>query len=189
MKQIITNFVTKLKTVRPLYIILIITVTVVLVSTTLIIINTIKSRQKAEIQKETTAKQQINITRQIKINNKTLIVDVADTPQARIKGLMGKTSLAPDTGMIFTFGNESAYTFWMKNMKMSIDMIWINKDMNIVDMDSNVPPCSNDNCELYTPNSPVKYVIETSAGWATANNIKIGDKIEMTGIGTTQPAQ
>jgi len=63
-------------------------------------------------------------------------------------------------------------------MKIAIDMIWIGENMTVIDMDQNVPPCEQENCELYTPASPAKYVLEVPAGWAQRNGIQTGSTIE-----------
>ncbi len=71
-------------------------------------------------------------------------VDVADTPGKREIGLMYRTDLADDRGMIFIFPSESQQSFWMKNTPRSLDMIFIGRDRRIVGIVEQATPFSLD---------------------------------------------
>ena len=107
-------------------------------------------------------------------------VEVKDTKEERMLGLMFRESLDEDEGMLFIFEKPDTYLFWMKNMKMSIDIIFLDEDKNIVYIAENAPPCTDNNdnnCERYGPNIPALYVVETIPNFATKHNLKIGDNI------------
>jgi uncharacterized membrane protein (UPF0127 family) len=114
------------------------------------------------------------------LNNKCFVVEVADTLEKRTKGLMDRESLAQDKGMLFIFDKEEEYSFWMKNTLIPLDIIWINKDKQVVDIEKNVQPCQTDPCLRYSPDQKAKYVLELNAGQSDQAQIKIGDKLTLT---------
>jgi len=98
------------------------------------------------------------------INEKIIFVEVAITPEERQRGLMERESLQEDNGMLFVFSEEDTYSFWMKNMKISLDIIWINADGNVVYFVKDVPPCVQSPCQTYSPNADALYVLEVNPG-------------------------
>ena len=110
----------------------------------------------------------------------SIVTEIADTPQERTTGLSGRTELTDGTGMLFVFNKKDYYSFWMKDMKFPIDIIFID-DSTVVDLFENTLPPQNINSELsvYKPKSPGNYVLEVNGGTASKNNLKIGDKIEL----------
>ena len=113
-------------------------------------------------------------------------VEIADTFQKRQKGLSERESLAKGEGMLFVFAQENIQPpFWMKKMEFAIDIIWID-DNKIVQINEDVPAPEPDtpNSELkfYSPNQPIDYVLEVSAGFVDENNIKIGDDVDLSSL-------
>jgi uncharacterized protein len=107
--------------------------------------------------------------------------EIAQTDAERQKGLSGKTGLSKDTGMLFVIGNNKATpTFWMKDMKFAIDIIWI-KAGKIIQIDKSVPPPAlgtpDKNLKLYSPNTAVDYVLEVDSGYSDLKGIKVGDDV------------
>ena len=98
------------------------------------------------------------------INEKIIYVEVAITPEDRQRGLMEMDLLEKDNGMLFVFSEEDAYSFWMKNMKISLDIIWINGDGNVVYFVEGAPPCVQSPCQTYSPNVDALYVLEVNPG-------------------------
>ena len=98
------------------------------------------------------------------INEKIIFVEVAITPEDRQRGLMERDLLEKDNGMLFVFSEEDAYSFWMKNMKISLDIIWINADGNVVYFVEGAPPCVQSPCQTYSPNADALYVLEVNPG-------------------------
>lgn len=62
--------------------------------------------------------------------------------------------------MLFVYSQEDIYSFWMKNTIIPLDLVWIDSDFRVVDMTTLYPCEDNENCEIYTPTSPAKYVLE-----------------------------
>ena len=111
----------------------------------------------------------------------TLIhAELADTPQKRTEGLMYRTHLAPDRGMLFTFSQAQAWVFWMKNTKIPLDLIWINEKKQIVHIEQNVPICTrtDDSCPQYRPNESALYVLELAGGRAESLKLQRGSKLQ-----------
>ena len=105
-----------------------------------------------------------------------LNVEIADDNEERSNGLMFRENLKENEGMIFIFDDEDAVSFWMKNTLIPLDMIFVNKNLEIVDIKTAVP-CKKDPCTLYSPSEPAIYVVEVNAGFAEKNSINVGDKL------------
>jgi len=114
----------------------------------------------------------------ITINNQTFELRVANTQKEREIGLSETKSLPQNQGMIFIFEKPDYYSFWMKNMKIPIDIIYINKD-EIVTIQGNVQPpkSSIESPIIYTPLKPSDKVLEINAGLSKKYNFKNGDKV------------
>ncbi len=112
----------------------------------------------------------------ISINNVYIKTHIADSDIERQRGLMFAQGLAEDEGMLFVFEREGAHNFWMKNMRFSLDIIWIGKDKRIVNIRKNAQPCGI-SCEDIAPNTKAKYVLEVNSGFAQKNNLAVGDKV------------
>jgi len=105
----------------------------------------------------------------------TLNTAVASTEAQREQGLMNVTTLPQGQGMLFIFqGTPQAQTFWMKNTKIPLDMIFLNENKTVVHIAQDALPCTTDPCTLYSSVLPTQYVIETNANWTTNNGITPG---------------
>ena len=105
-----------------------------------------------------------------------VIVEIADTPAQHSKGLMFRNSLEKGTGMLFVFNNYQSRSFWMKNTRIPLDIIFISSDLKIIDIKKNFLPCKTNNCEVYN-SKPAKYVLEVNAGFVDENKIEVGNAI------------
>ena len=119
------------------------------------------------------------------IRNHTFILELAQTPQEKAKGLASRTKLSENKGMLFLFQNAGMYTFWMKDTLIPLDMIFIN-DKRIVTIHKNVKPQPNtaDNqLQLYPSKEPVNYVLEINAGLSDKYGFKEGDVVTYENLG------
>ncbi|MEK6860037.1 MAG: DUF192 domain-containing protein [Nanoarchaeota archaeon] len=114
--------------------------------------------------------------KQVCFDKKCVSVEIADTDALREKGLMFRKYLNSDSGMLFIFEKEGIRYFWMKNTKIPLDIIWIDKNMNIIKID-NAVPCLKEPCEFYSSQNKVLYVLEVNSGFSNENDVKVGDKI------------
>jgi uncharacterized membrane protein (UPF0127 family) len=119
---------------------------------------------------------------------KTILAEVADTTEKRARGLMFRDSLPKDQGMLFSFAAPQAWTFWMKNTRIPLDIIWMDQNKRIVHLERNVPGCirQDDGCPQYQPNEDALYVLEIAAGQSEALQLQRGVKLkfELGGSGT-----
>lgn len=123
-------------------------------------------------------------TTNLQIKNKVIKTQVVDSVLEMERGLSGKESLAPNTGMLFIFSSLSRPEIWMKDMKFSIDIIFIDMDGKIVEIFENATP------ESYLENPPrvfrtledAKYVLEVPAG--TVQDIGITTGMTVYGLPT-----
>ncbi|MGN6351023.1 MAG: DUF192 domain-containing protein, partial [Candidatus Nitrosocosmicus sp.] len=80
-------------------------------------------------------------TSYVKIKSLVIYVDLAITPDQQAKGLSIKNSLNDSEGMLFPFDKPGDYSFWMKDMKFPIDILWIDANNKIVHIEKNLQPC------------------------------------------------
>ena len=114
----------------------------------------------------------------VKIKDKVIHVDLAITPDEQSKGLSIKNALNDSDGMLFPFDTPGDYSFWMKDMKFPIDIIWIDSNYKIVHIEKNLQPCSFFLlCPSYSPHANSKYVLEVNSNFTSKNNITVGDRV------------
>ncbi len=122
---------------------------------------------------------------QIKVGNTSLYVDIAKTDQEKTKGLSGRKSLQDNEGMLFVFENKIQPSFWMIDMLIPLDIIWIS-DGKIVYINENVPTpvpeTPNSQLPLYYPPTGINYVLEVNAGFSEKHGIEVGDSVDLSGI-------
>ncbi len=105
-----------------------------------------------------------------------IFAETADNETELTKGLSGREKIPEDRGMLFIFPQEGILTFWMKDMKFPLDMIFLDSQFVIVDINENAQPCKTiQNCKIYFSKKPAKYVLEVNAGIVKKNNLKTGD--------------
>jgi uncharacterized membrane protein (UPF0127 family) len=121
--------------------------------------------------------QEINTVDIISGNSTYVInVEMADEPQEWSRGLMFRSSLEKDSGMLFVFDDSSERRFWMKNTLIPLDIIFISNDMTIVNIEYAVP-CKNDPCITYKSNGDAKYVLEVNGNYTQKHGVKKGDDV------------
>lgn len=126
---------------------------------------------------ETHTDERTDVSPYVVMGGEKISVEVVKDDAAIHKGLSGRTSLAMDHGMLFVLPKPDIYHFWMRDMHIPIDIIWIDEG-RVVDIEKNVPPEFDPaSPRFYTPSRPAQYVLETNAGFAEKNGVKAGDKI------------
>ena len=104
--------------------------------------------------------------------------DLALTSEEKSRGLMYRENLPKDRGMLFIYEKEGEYSFWMKNVLIPLDIIWINRDKKITHIAENCRPCPELPCPSIKPDSPAKYVFEINGGLASEIGLSIGSQLE-----------
>lgn len=119
---------------------------------------------------------------ELKIGENIIKVEIADTPETRAKGLSGRESLATDSGMLFVFNESKIYQFWMKGMKIPLDIIFINGG-KVADLLKNVPPPNQNQKDSdlpkLSPTTPIDMVLEVSSNYIDSYGIKVGDTVAL----------
>ena len=104
-------------------------------------------------------------------------VEVSDTPEKRSLGLGKRDKLEKGWGMLFVFEKRIPHSFWMKNMRFPIDIIWLD-NQRIVELAENVPPPQEgESPKVMEPRLPSNFVLELESGRARALGLKVGQKL------------
>ncbi len=104
-------------------------------------------------------------------------VEVADDEGERATGLMYRTQMDENRGMLFVFENAQPMGFWMKNTLIPLDMIFIDQDQKISSIQKNAIPCQADPCKVYSSSQPALYVLEVNAGFALDKGLQAGQSV------------
>lgn len=105
-------------------------------------------------------------------------VEIARTPDEQALGLMYRSSLPQDHGMLFLFPEETDHRFWMKNTYVALDMIFIAADGHVAGIHPNAVPLSEAPISIA---KPAKWVLEVNAGWAEKHGVAPGDSVGLMG--------
>lgn len=108
------------------------------------------------------------------------LVEIADTPSKRARGLMFRQRMAPEEGMLFLFDRPEVASFWMKNTPLSLDLFFIGPEGRILDMQQRAVPYST---RPLNSAMPVTAVLEVLAGTAARLGIHTGDRVEHRAFG------
>lgn len=111
-------------------------------------------------------------------SGKVLQSEVMVKDEDRAMGLMFRSSLPSDRGMLFVFEQPDFHTIWMKNCKFPIDIVWLDANRRVVDVAPSVPPCKADPCAIYQPMRRASYVVEMNAGEAGREKVALGAALE-----------
>ncbi len=111
----------------------------------------------------------------IYLGSKALEVTVADDSQERIQGLSGVTSLRDFEGKLFVFDTDDTYGIWMKDMLFPLDIIWIDKNLEVVYIEENVYPDTYP--QVFTPTTEARFVLEVHAKFVSSVQVKVGDRL------------
>lgn len=101
----------------------------------------------------------------------TIDVAIADDDESRSEGLMDVHNLPADTGMLFIFEGDQPRSFWMANTPLSLDIMFVNSNFEIVRIHRNTQPYSH---EQIRSELPAKYVVEVNAGYSLRHDITEG---------------
>ncbi len=124
--------------------------------------------------------QTLPLEAQTMIQGKTIQLEVARTVEQQATGLMFRTELAEDRGMIFLFNPPTPIKFWMKNTLIPLDMVFA-RSGKVVYLQRNAPPCKTLDCPTYGADSPqlVDQVIELQAGTIDRLKLNVADPIKV----------
>ncbi len=110
--------------------------------------------------------------------DQALQVEIADSESERSRGLMERTSLDENSGMIFVWSEPTQGGFWMKNTLIPLSIAFISADGRILDIQDMEP----ETLDPHVPAQPYMYAVEVNQGYFQRHGIATGDKVELTGI-------
>lgn len=116
----------------------------------------------------------------VKVGKTTITVEVANTEKSRERGLMERSKLDKNCGMLFVFPDESKRYFWMKNTYIPLSIGFFDKDSRLVEVQEMKPmgsPMEKD-IPRYQSHLPAKFALEMERGWFKKNKIKLKDKLQ-----------
>ena len=105
-------------------------------------------------------------------------LEVARTQQQQQMGLMYRKALPDNGGMLFLFPNAQPVQFWMKNVPVALDMVFLRKGV-VQYVQVSAPPCDKEPCSTYGPNVLIDQVIELRSGRATELGLQKGDQVKI----------
>ena len=107
------------------------------------------------------------------------MAEVADTSNKRAQGLMYRTIMEENHGMLFIFPELGYWTFWMKNTKIPLDILWLDKKGTIIHIEANVPICTrvDDHCPRHYSYKESWQVLELNAGIAEKLQLQPGSRL------------
>jgi uncharacterized membrane protein (UPF0127 family) len=109
------------------------------------------------------------------LHGRRINVEIAADEVSRAHGLMDRTSMPADHGMLFVFPAAAVQTFWMKDTLIPLDMLFFDERRRAVTELGDVPPCKADPCPIYPSTEPARYVLELNAGAAAKFGVRKGD--------------
>jgi len=104
-------------------------------------------------------------------------VEIADSEAERRQGLMGRTALAEDAGMLFVFRFEQPLSFWMRDTLIPLSIAYIDGDGRIIDLQD--MEALDDEPPHYASAEPARYALEVNRGFFDENGVEVGDTVEL----------
>ena len=105
-------------------------------------------------------------------------LEIAATPEARAMGYMFRERIGAGEGMLFLFDTPERHGFWMKNCRVSLDIIWLSESLQVLEIAHKRPPCPEDGeCLTIQPMRPAKYVLEVAGGTALRESLEAGQHV------------
>jgi uncharacterized protein len=104
-------------------------------------------------------------------------VEVADNIFERARGLMYRTALGVNRGMLFVYPEEQRLSFWMKNTLIPLSIAFIDSERRIVDIQDMKP--LDDEPPSYVSADPAQYALEVNQGFFDERGVKVGDRVEL----------
>jgi len=100
---------------------------------------------------------------------------------------MFREEVGPREGMLFLFPRDDFHSFWMKNCRVPLDLVWLSEGLTVVHLEKRVPPCRRDPCPSYLPMRKARLVLEIKAGMAEKAGLRVGDPVRLEGVDLTAP--
>ena len=126
-------------------------------------------------------------TQTIRLADTEFSMEVVADPESRRVGLMGREALPFGTGMLFDFPEGTRPAIWMRNMVISLDLVFVAGDGRIAHLFPDVPPCPDLPCAVYQADGPLRWVMELPAGSVQKLGLKVGDNLDLSTLPSEPP--
>lgn len=110
---------------------------------------------------------------ELSVAGKRLAAELADTPDLRSRGLMYRTDLGPDQGMLFIFDQAERHCMWMRNTPLPLSVAFIDASGRIINLADMTPFSDTAHCAT----RPALFAVEARQGWFTRNGVGPGDRV------------
>jgi len=117
----------------------------------------------------------------VTLGGETFRVEISHTPAQRTQGLMYRTQMPADHGMLFLFPQPRRMAFWMKNTRIPLDILFFDAHQRLVRAHYRVPPCVEPPCAHYPSGATSLWVLELNAGVAEALNLSPDARLQVVG--------
>ena len=116
-------------------------------------------------------------------DGEVITLELAITQEQKMQGLMHRTSLQENTGMLFVFDAPQPLSFWMRNTLIPLDVLFLDDEGKIITIHT-MPPCPDEetNCPSYPSEAPAQYGLELNAGRAVELGLEVGDQLKIQGL-------
>lgn len=111
------------------------------------------------------------------VGDNRIAIEIADTDAARTLGLSGRSAIDKQKGLLFMFPETDYHGMWMKDMRFSIDIVWIGEDLKVVDIAKGVSPETYP--RVFRPKVPALYVLEVNSGYVDLIGINVGQTVRL----------
>jgi uncharacterized membrane protein (UPF0127 family) len=107
--------------------------------------------------------------------------EIMSHPEDMLRGMMFRDSLAEDRGMLFLHGEPGNYPYWMYQVKVPLDIIWMDMRGRIVEISADTPPCETkaSACPKFGGNEVAAIILELKAGSAAKHNLRVGMRLKL----------
>lgn len=106
------------------------------------------------------------------------VLELAVTPEQRRIGYMNREDVGSREGMLFLFGRDGLHSIWMKNCRVPLDILWLDRSFRVVHVEENLPPCPVEGpCPSSRPSRPARYVLELAGGRVRETGLRPGDRV------------
>jgi uncharacterized protein len=112
----------------------------------------------------------------IYVGETAVTVTVADEYEERVRGLSGVKKLGDFEGKLFIFDTDAKHGIWMKDMLMPLDIIWIDKNLQVVHIEESVEPSTYPS-QVFAPSADARFVLEMNARFVSSVRIGVGDRL------------
>ena len=121
----------------------------------------------------------INTKRIVLPGGQTIIAEMLTHPTDMMRGMMFRESLPDDRGMLFVHGGPGNYPYYTYQVKIPLDILWLNRTRTIVEISPDTPPCKTkaSECPRYGGNHEALFVLELAGGAVAKYNLKLGQTL------------